>query len=409
MKYKLLTLVLAAFAFLSACAIQQATVASPATQQGWRLEQQGELPGAIEAYSRAIQADPNDWLSYLRRGMVYMQQKSFDKAVPDFTQYCRLKPAISDSWATRANCFDQMGRFKEAVDDEDKALAIDDLPIYRFVRTKGLFQLGRYAEAAAEAEKILNIKDPGQSETVHLIHAGSLAYTNQSAKAVAAFDDFISRFHKAPYAPFLYPEGLARYQAGQLDRARQIAVQLRNADAVTNYRYDADHAVEMFNLDANRTRAAEAAAVAEKERSAGHLMEAFQAFSRAWLLAPGLTPEDGALRERISSSLHLLYAQMPEKPVLPEEARRLFVMAKASVRDATGPAAYQQALAYYNALLAITPWYPLAYYNAGLLRAGTGDYAMAVRDMRIYLQLEPNGEDARKVTDQIYEWEAKIR
>jgi tetratricopeptide (TPR) repeat protein len=398
-----------ALAFLGACATSQVITASPTTQQGWRLEQQGDLNGAIEAYSRAIQADPNDWLAYLRRGLLSMKQGLSTQALSDFTQYCRLKPDVADAWATRAGLYDQMGRYAEAVADEDKALALNDLPLYRFTRMKDLFHLGRYTEAISDAEKVANIEDPGQAKTAWLIRAGGLAYTNQSAKAVSAFDGYVARYHEAPEPFFLYPEGVARFEAGQLDRAREIASRIRSSDAIVQYRFDADHALEMFDIDARRTGAAAADALAEKEKAAGHFMEAFQALVRAWTLVPPVTPQDGALSQKVEGEFVALYPLMAEKPVLPEEARRFFVMAKGSVRDATGPAAYHEALLNYNILLAISPWYPPAYYNAAILRAGLGDYAIAVRDMKTYLQLEPNAEDARKVTDQIYEWEAKAR
>ena len=399
-----------ALMFLSACAMTQPGLqVSPTAQQGWRLEQQGDLGGAMEAYSRAIQADANDWFSYLRRGILYEKQGLSEKALSDFSQNCRLRPQVSDAWGTRAGYYDQLGRYSEALADSEKALSLEDLPIYHFTRAKSLFHLGRYTEAGIEAEKILNIKDPGQARTAWLIRAASLAYSKQPEKAVAAFDGYVAKYHEAPEAFFLFPEGVARTQAGQLDRARQIAAQLRNSDAILNYRYDADHALQMFDLEARRTGAAEAAAAAEKEKVAGHLTESFQALDRAWALMPAVTPEDAAFSARIDGQILALYPQMPEKPVLPEEARQFFVMAKASVRDATGPAAYQKALGYYYTLLAIAPWYPPAYYNAALMCAGSGDYALAIRYMKTYLQLEPNTEDTRKLTDQIYEWEAKVR
>lgn len=52
---------------------------------------------------------------------------------------------------------------------------------------------------------------------------------------------------------------------------------------------------------------------------------------------------------------------------------------------------------------------PEAYYNMALNAAEMKTYYYAILNMRKYLLLMPDAEDARKAQDKIYEWEINIK
>jgi tetratricopeptide (TPR) repeat protein len=71
---------------------------------------------------------------------------------------------------------------------------------------------------------------------------------------------------------------------------------------------------------------------------------------------------------------------------------------------------YDQAINYYDQAIAINPLSsPNSYYNYALIAAVAEKYELAVLNMKKYLLLLPNAEDARSAQDKIYEWETFIK
>ncbi len=99
------------------------------------------------------------------------------------------------------------------------------------------------------------------------------------------------------------------------------------------------------------------------------------------------------------------FREMPEKPSITEEQRKFLV--QANVRN--DEKKYTEALALYEKAVKIDPSsYPSAYYNMALISAQLKKYRYAVFNMKKYLMLVPEAEDARKGQDKIYEWEMNI-
>jgi tetratricopeptide (TPR) repeat protein len=98
------------------------------------------------------------------------------------------------------------------------------------------------------------------------------------------------------------------------------------------------------------------------------------------------------------------YNKLTEKPTITEEQRKYIVQANALSEEKN----YQKALEYYNKATGINPVsYPQAYYNMALIASQMNDYMNAILNMKKYLMLLPNAEDARAAQDKIYEWEVK--
>ncbi|MFZ2160961.1 MAG: SUMF1/EgtB/PvdO family nonheme iron enzyme [Sideroxyarcus sp.] len=95
------------------------------------------------------------------------------------------------------------------------------------------------------------------------------------------------------------------------------------------------------------------------------------------------------------------YLAAKPKPVLSEEAYKFKVQAEFMVQEKQ-PA---RAIELYGKALNIAPWWPEGHFQMGLLLGEAKKYQDATLEMKRYLQLAPEGADARAAQDKIYQWE----
>jgi tetratricopeptide (TPR) repeat protein len=100
-----------------------------------------------------------------------------------------------------------------------------------------------------------------------------------------------------------------------------------------------------------------------------------------------------------------VWLALPQKPSLPEEARRFRVLAE----DATESKDFEKAVGYYEQGLAIEPMWPVGHYNAALIYGELKNYNMAVIHMKRFLVLKPDAKEAQTYRDKIYIWEEKAK
>jgi tetratricopeptide (TPR) repeat protein len=137
-------------------------------------------PQAIDAYSAAIAAKPEDYMTYYRRGTQFHRQRQFEKALTDFNEAVRLSPVpasiealgprASDSThgpthtlglvvlvrTTRAEVLQQLNRPEDALADLDQVLAWDARKLdVLFSRAQLRAVTGRYNDAIADFDTIL--------------------------------------------------------------------------------------------------------------------------------------------------------------------------------------------------------------------------------------------------------------
>jgi len=92
---------------------------------------------------------------------------------------------------------------------------------------------------------------------------------------------------------------------------------------------------------------------------------------------------------------------------VPEEARRHMIRGQAAVEAAKSPQDYQDALTEFDQAKVLAPDWPDAYYNLGMIHEKIGNYDEAIDNLKKYLELLPNAEDAAQVGDIIYKLEYK--
>ena len=72
---------------------------------------------ALADLSKAIQQDPSQAQLFRERGICYVDQQSYEKALGDFNQAIALNPLSGDTRLARARLLMQMGRPHQALDD----------------------------------------------------------------------------------------------------------------------------------------------------------------------------------------------------------------------------------------------------------------------------------------------------
>jgi tetratricopeptide (TPR) repeat protein len=112
-------------------------------------------------------------------------------------------------------------------------------------------------------------------------------------------------------------------------------------------------------------------------------------------------PDDNALREKIIK----LAQEIKPVPAVPEDADRFMARGTAAVKSAKNGDDFKDAVAEFEKATLAAPWLANAYYNLGVAQDKAGQYASAIKSLKLYLLAEPNASDTKAVKTLIYEIE----
>ena len=155
-------------------------------------------------------------------------------------------------------------------------------------------------------------------------------------------------------------------------QARQVAVRLRN---------------EHFT---------KAMTTARNTEAGGNLRAALNQYGRAYHAA-GDSEQSLAVIQTVAEAVR----KLPNRPELPEDARRYGVQATTAAEHKS----YDEAVALFTQSLEEAPWWAEGHFNRALLLANQTRYQEAITSMKQFLILAPNAPDARAAQDKIYQWE----
>ena len=105
--------------------VQKGTLPEWVFQQGNFLLMLGQTDRAIEAYSHAIELNPNDADAYNNRGVVYRGKGDYDRAIADYNKAIQLNPGYADAYNNRGVAYQSKGDFDSAVEDYSEALGLN--------------------------------------------------------------------------------------------------------------------------------------------------------------------------------------------------------------------------------------------------------------------------------------------
>lgn len=110
-----------------------------------------------------------------------------------------------------------------------------------------------------------------------------------------------------------------------------------------------------------------------------------------------LNPEKSrSIRSRIGR----IISNSPELVELRDEARKHFLQAEVLFTNGQ----FEEALRELDATLHFQPFNPQVYFNRAVIYEKISDYAKAIENLEIYLQLNPNDPKAQTLRDQIHKW-----
>lgn len=128
-----------------------------------------DVNGAIEFYSQVIAQTPEFTNIYYKRGLLYLQQRRFDRAVVDFTRTLRRDALHVEAFIHRAQCLTAMGKHAEAIKDYDNAIALRaDVDSWYMARGKLHNDLENYDEALRDFHAALDCNPKNVEAFVHI-------------------------------------------------------------------------------------------------------------------------------------------------------------------------------------------------------------------------------------------------
>ena len=97
--------------------------ASDQYNKGVKLQESGDLAGAIAAYTKAIKIDPNKDDAYNNRGVAYLALKDYPAALADFSRAIQLSPT-AEAYNNRGNIYFSQKQFPEAISDFGESIKL---------------------------------------------------------------------------------------------------------------------------------------------------------------------------------------------------------------------------------------------------------------------------------------------
>jgi tetratricopeptide (TPR) repeat protein len=119
----------------------------------------GNYQDAIEAYSKAIELDPECVPTYLGRGITYLSLNEFKKALADCSKAVELDPNFDLSYGFRGLAYYRMREFERAMIDYSKAIELDPNEASTHDNLAYLlYDLDRVEEAVEHWEKAVELR-----------------------------------------------------------------------------------------------------------------------------------------------------------------------------------------------------------------------------------------------------------
>jgi tetratricopeptide (TPR) repeat protein len=93
--------------------------------KGNKLSEDGDLAGAVHAYTKAIALSPENTRTYFNRGAVYITLGEYEKAVEDFNTVISRQGDYAEAYYNRGQAYFRSGLYDHAIQDCGQALLLD--------------------------------------------------------------------------------------------------------------------------------------------------------------------------------------------------------------------------------------------------------------------------------------------
>jgi tetratricopeptide (TPR) repeat protein len=93
-------------------------------KSGQSAFQKKDYPAVITSYSKAIEMSPFEINNYYNRGIAFYKSGIDEEAEMDFDRVIVMDPKMSSAYVYRGLCRERLGKYKEALSDNEKALEL---------------------------------------------------------------------------------------------------------------------------------------------------------------------------------------------------------------------------------------------------------------------------------------------
>jgi tetratricopeptide (TPR) repeat protein len=155
--------------------------------RGLAKQHKGDFVGAVDDYTRAVDANPKYKEAYYRRGVVRDFEGYRDLAIADYTRAIELDPKYADAYSERADVWAKMKQYDAAINDIQKAIELEPKKgdHYLGLAWYELFKRDP-REAIAASLKALELS-PANAAMIKINLAHGYVFDNQFEKAKAIY------------------------------------------------------------------------------------------------------------------------------------------------------------------------------------------------------------------------------
>ncbi len=185
-------------------------------QQGNFLMMLGQSDKAIEAYSHAIELNPNNTIAYYNRGIAYGDKGAHDHAISNYSKAIDLQPDYTDAYYNRGNTYSDKGVYNRAITDYNKAIELNPDNAMAYCNRGIAYNCkGAYNRAIADYNKAIELNP----ELAESYNNRGIAYGSKGAydRAIADFSKLIDL--NPEFALAYHNRGNTYHNKGAYDRA----------------------------------------------------------------------------------------------------------------------------------------------------------------------------------------------
>jgi tetratricopeptide (TPR) repeat protein len=129
----------------------------------------GKIDDAISDYTRALEIKPELVGALNNRGSAYYQKKLLNQAIADYSKAIEINPYLAEAYSNRGTAWASKGDYFRAIRDYTQALEANpffDAPYYN--RGRALLAIGDYGQAIADLERVIEL-NPKFHDAYHLL------------------------------------------------------------------------------------------------------------------------------------------------------------------------------------------------------------------------------------------------
>lgn len=389
--------------------------------KGVSLERGKSDEEALKLYSEAIELKPSKTDAFIYRSKLNFRLKNYDNAMLDINKALSINPQNEEALYIRAKLNVRNANYIDAVEDYKSILTLSKENSVRY--RNSLFNLsecylliGNVKEQNMALDKLINnYKANALDVPVDYYQKRGVSYLKLSKYKEAVSDlEFIEKKYPND-ANNLYRIAWAFHHLKDDANSLIYFDKITNVDPSKKIVYNKNNYKQFFEYDKNKSNFLEGVLdistklsmikdVQSENFAQIEYKSLFESGMDIWYRLIALYPEDEKIKTDYLQVLKSIYTELNDKPIIPEEARKLVVQAT----NATEEKRYPEAIFLFMKSLKVAPCNHLAYYNLALLYERIGSNGAAISQMQEYIKLYPQAADIRSAQDKIYTWEGKL-